>query len=106
MTWSPQAAQFRDHVTFVSAGAVAQNPGSVGAGATVTFNITVPGSLLGDQVDVMSDAPFANLLTMTGEVSPAGTVAVKIHNVTAGSLSAPNTTYRAVCYRFDPQIYL
>lgn len=106
MAWAPQSTQFQGHVTLVSAGFSNQSPGSVGAGATVTFTIAVPGCLVSDDVQLFADAPFGNALTMTGEVSAAGTVTVKIHNVTAGALSAPSTNYRAVTYRYDPKIFL
>lgn len=88
---------FQRVVQQVNSGSASVTPGAATTGITVTVTIPVAGSLIGDIVDVMAPSAIGNL-TMSGEVTAAGTVTVKFANVTAGSLTAPAGIYKAVTY--------
>jgi len=61
------------------------DPASVGAGASITFTITVEGAVLGDYCLV---APPYSLqgLVMSASVTAADTVTVVLYNPTAGAI--------------------
>lgn len=96
--------QFQGHIAQVLYATAALSPAAVGAGATGTSTITVPGAQIGMEVSVVAQAALGNL-GLTAEVSAANTVTLKFHNVTAGSLTPPSTNYTAVVYQYDPVMF-
>lgn len=94
---------FQRVVQQVNSASANVTPGAATTGVTVTVTIPVPGSSIGDIVDVSAPAAIGNL-TMSGEVTVAGTVTVKFANVTAGSLTAPAGIYKAVTYTLSGDV--
>jgi hypothetical protein len=66
--------------------------GAVGAGATDTDTVTVPGVALGDQVIGFSMGVSEAGLVKRAYVSAANTVTIVTYNPTAGSVNLASTT--------------
>lgn len=64
-----------------------------------TFTATCPGVALGDGCEVGASADLL-LLTVSCYVSAANTVKVIVMNGTAGTVVAPNTTYRIQLFQW------
>lgn len=103
---NPAPVQFRDVIDSIcTLTAVAQTPGAVGAGATVTAAVTVNGAALGDRVDVSCQSSMGNVL-LQGEVTAANTVTLKWANVTAGAITPPAAAlYNIVVYQRKPVLF-
>lgn len=104
---NPAPVQFRDLISTVcTLTAVAQTPGAVAAGTTVTAAVTVTGAALGDRVDVTCQSSLGNVL-LQGEVTAANTVTLKWANVTAGSITPPAAAlYNIVVYQRNPVLFV
>lgn len=90
-------AQFQGLFSTVNTGQASVTPGAATTGITVTVTVPVTNCAIGDIVDVSAPAAIGNL-TMSGEVTAAGTVTIKFANVTAGSLTAPAGVYKVTTY--------
>lgn len=87
----------------INTGSASVTPGAATTGTTVTVTVPVAGSLVGDVVEVSAPSAIGNL-TMSGEVTAAGTVTIKFANATAGSLTAPAGLYRVATYTFSGDV--
>jgi len=75
--------------------------GSIAAGASATQSISVPGAQTGDGVVI--GLPAAGLtagLIPTAWVSAAGTVTLRITNITSGAITPAAASYRVTAIRF------
>lgn len=73
--------------------------GAVGAGATDTDTITVPGVALGDMVLGFSHAVSEAGLVKRAYVSAANTVTIVTYNPTAGSVNLASTNLQFIVAR-------
>lgn len=73
--------------------------GAVGAGATDTDTVTVPGVALGDMVIGFSHGVSEAGLVKRAYVSAANTVTIVTYNPTAGSVNLASTTLTLVIGR-------
>lgn len=71
---------------------------AVAANTSRSFTLTCPGVSVGDFVEVSAAADVI-LLQVSGYVSAANTITVLISNVSAGSITSPNTTYYVIVWR-------
>lgn len=83
-------------------GSAVYNAGNLvdGAGVTTTAgaggDITVTGAVLGDYVLAVSCSVDLQGITLTGYVSAAGTVSLRLQNETGGAINLGSATYRAM----------
>ena len=75
------------------------DPGAVGAGATDTDTVTVPGVALGDVVIGFSHGVSEAGLVKRAYVSAANTVTIVTYNPTAGSVNLASNTVTLIIGR-------
>jgi hypothetical protein len=77
-------------------GSTTSNVANIIAGAIGTVSVTVTGAVVGDYVeDISTSAAIDAGLIMSGEVTAADTVTIKLHNTTAGGIDPASMTYYA-----------
>lgn len=103
MSINANRTEWQRVVQQVSAASASVTPGAATTGVTVTVTVPCPGCAIGDVVDVSAPSAIGNL-TMSGEVTAAGTVTIKFANVTAGTLTAPAGIYKVVCYSLTGEV--
>jgi Pectate lyase superfamily protein len=77
-------------------GSAIADVGSIAAGASAFVNVTVPNAAVGDRVDFVSaSVDLGDDITVSGRVSAANTVRVKLTNTGAAAVDPPSCTYSA-----------
>lgn len=89
------AMLMRDFGRMQLSGSAAYDPPSIAADTGVTTTVTVPGVALGDIVTGVSFSLDLQGLSVTGWVSTADTVSVRIFNGTAAAVDLASGTLRA-----------
>jgi hypothetical protein len=80
-------------------GTKAWGGGKIDASSALVFDVSVPATLVGDQVLVTSTPPWSDGLTVSGIVVAPGSVHVTIANATRAAISVPSTTLKVVGLR-------
>ena len=77
-------------------GSATTDVGSIAAGGSAFVNVTVTDAAVGDRVDfVASSVDLGDDITLSGRVSAANTVRVKLTNTGAAAVDPPSCTYTA-----------
>jgi hypothetical protein len=77
-------------------GSATADVGSIAAGASAFVNVTVPDAAVGDRVDFVSaSVDLGDDITLSGRVSAANTVRVKLTNSGTAAVDPPSCTYSA-----------
>jgi hypothetical protein len=69
---------------------------SIAANTVSTTGVIVSGAAIGDEVTVIEPDTLNNSLWVTGKVTAANTVTMKILNPTAGAIDPPSLTYKII----------
>lgn len=75
-------------------GSATANVGSIAAGGSAYVNVTATGAAVGDRIDfVAASVDLGDDITLSGRVSAADTVRVKLTNTGASAVDPPSCTY-------------